>query len=105
MALPDPWLPFTRPNPAARLRLFCFPFAGGGASAFRLWSQGLPLTVDVCPVQPPGRETRFREPAYTRLPPLVTALADALRPHFDRPFAFFGHSMGAIVAFELAREL
>jgi medium-chain acyl-[acyl-carrier-protein] hydrolase len=61
--------------------------------------------VEVLPVQLPGREARFREPAFTRLAPLVEALAGALRPYLDRPFAFFGHSMGALVAFELARRL
>jgi medium-chain acyl-[acyl-carrier-protein] hydrolase len=63
------------------------------------------VSVEVCAVQLPGRDTRYREPAYDRLPPLVSALADALRPYCDRPFALFGHSMGALVAFELAREL
>jgi medium-chain acyl-[acyl-carrier-protein] hydrolase len=101
----EPWLPFARPDPTARLRLFCLPFAGGGATVFRSWSQGLPPTVQVCAVQPPGRETRFREPAFTRMPPLVAALADALGPHLGRPFALFGHSLGALVSFELAREL
>jgi medium-chain acyl-[acyl-carrier-protein] hydrolase len=61
--------------------------------------------VEVCPVQLPGRETRFREPAFTELAPLVEALAGSLRPYLDRPFAFFGHSMGALLAFELARRL
>jgi medium-chain acyl-[acyl-carrier-protein] hydrolase len=100
----DVWLPYRRPNPAARVRLICLPFAGGGASAFRSWPDSLPLTVDVCAVQPPGRETRFREPPYNRLRPLVTALADALAPLFDIPVALYGHSMGAMTAFELARE-
>jgi medium-chain acyl-[acyl-carrier-protein] hydrolase len=103
--LPDPWFPYPRPNPSARLRLFCYPFAGGGASAFRHWPDGLPRFVEVVPVQPPGRETRFREPAFTLMAPLVTALADALQPHHDRPYAIFGHSLGALVAFELVREL
>jgi medium-chain acyl-[acyl-carrier-protein] hydrolase len=102
---PDPWLPFVRPNPSARLRLFCLPFAGGGAAVFRGWADGLPASVQVCAVQPPGRETRYREPAYDRLAPLIVALADALRPYLDRPYALFGHSMGAAVVFELAREL
>jgi medium-chain acyl-[acyl-carrier-protein] hydrolase len=65
----------------------------------------LPASVEVCPVQVPGRETRFREPAFTRLPPLIEALAESLRPYLDRPFAFFGHSLGALVAYELARRL
>jgi medium-chain acyl-[acyl-carrier-protein] hydrolase len=101
----DTWLPYRRPNPAARVRLVCLPFAGGGAGAFRPWSDGLPLTVEVCAVQPPGRETRFRDPPYTRLEPYVNALADVLAPLFDGPAVLFGHSMGAVAAFELAREL
>jgi medium-chain acyl-[acyl-carrier-protein] hydrolase len=56
-------------------------------------------------VQLPGRESRFREPAFTRLSALIEGLTDALRPFLDRPFAFFGHSMGAVVGFELTREL
>jgi medium-chain acyl-[acyl-carrier-protein] hydrolase len=99
------WLACARPRPHADIRLFCFPYAGGGASVFRGWADGLPGSVEVCPVQLPGRETRFREPAFTRLPPLIEALAESLRPHLDRPFAFFGHSLGALVAFELARYL
>jgi len=101
----DVWLPFRRANPTARARLVCLPFAGGGAAAFRGWADGLPLTVEVCAAQPPGRETRFREPPYTRLPPLVAALADVLPPLFHMPVVLYGHSMGAVVAFELAREL
>jgi medium-chain acyl-[acyl-carrier-protein] hydrolase len=61
--------------------------------------------VEVRPVQLPGRETRFREPAFTRLAPLVEAMAEPLRGYLDRPFALFGHSLGALVAFELARRL
>src|SRR5262249_13687929 len=99
------WLACARPRPQADIRLFCFPYAGGGASVFRGWADGLPASVEVCPVQLPGRGTRFREPAFTRLPPLIEALAESLRPHLDRPFAFFGHSLGALVAFELARYL
>lgn len=101
----ETWLPYRRPNLAATVRLLCLPFAGGGASAYRTWGDGLPLTVEVCAVQPPGRETRFREPAYLRVRPYVAALADVLPPLFDVPVVFFGHSMGALVAFELAREL
>jgi medium-chain acyl-[acyl-carrier-protein] hydrolase len=101
----ETWLPYRRPNPAARIRLVCLPFAGGGASTYRLWPDGLPLTADVCAVQPPGRETRFREPPYDRLKPLVRDVADALRPLFDLPVVIFGHSLGALIAFELAREM
>ncbi|HEX4591042.1 MAG TPA: thioesterase domain-containing protein, partial [Gemmataceae bacterium] len=59
------WLPYRRANPAARVRLACLPFAGGGAGAYRTWADDLPLTVEVCAVQPPGRETRFREPPFS----------------------------------------
>jgi medium-chain acyl-[acyl-carrier-protein] hydrolase len=61
--------------------------------------------VEVCPVQLPGRESRLREPPLTRLEPLVPALLEGLSPFLDLPFAFFGHSMGALIAFELAHEL
>src|SRR5690349_236164 len=98
-----PWLACVRPRPRSSVRLFCFAHAGGGASFFRGWAAGLPESVEVSPVQLPGRETRFREPPFTRLGQLTEALAEALRPHLDRPFAFFGHSLGALVAFELAR--
>lgn len=99
------WTAQTRPNPAARLRLFCFPYAGGGASLFREWADEVPGNVDVCPVQLPGRERRMAEDPFTRMEPLREALAEGLRPLLDLPFAFFGHSMGALIAFEVAREL
>jgi medium-chain acyl-[acyl-carrier-protein] hydrolase len=88
-----------------RLRLFCFPYAGGGASIFRQWAQALPNGIEICPVMLPGRETRLREKSFTRLTPLVEVLAEALQPSLDVPFAFFGHSMGGLLAFETAREL
>lgn len=101
----DRWIIRYRQNAQARLRLFCFAYAGGGASVFRSWPDALPPEVEVCAIQLPGRENRIGEPAYTRIGPLVEALADALYPYLDRPFAFFGHSMGALVSFELARQL
>ena len=92
-----------RGSPLARL--FCFPYAGAGASVFRDWQPLLPDGINVIPVQLPGRETRFLEPAFDQLQPLVSELARELRPSLDGVFAFFGHSVGALVAFELAREL
>jgi medium-chain acyl-[acyl-carrier-protein] hydrolase len=99
------WVTTPRPNPAARLRLFCFPYAGAGASIFYPWTRELPAEVEVCPVQLPGREGRMAEKPFDRMDPLVETLAEVLAPHMDRPFAFFGHSNGAIMSFELARLL
>jgi medium-chain acyl-[acyl-carrier-protein] hydrolase len=86
------------------LRLYCFPYGGAGASLFRGWSKLLPESISVIPMQFPGREERFREePVAT-----VQALVDDLRPSIlsaGPPFAFFGHSLGALVSFELARDL
>lgn len=101
----DSWVVYPKPNPQASLRLFCFPYAGGGASIFRKWPQCLPVAIEVCSLQLPGRETRMKEPPFTRLTPLVQAITQVLLPHLDRRFAFFGHSMGALVSFEVARQL
>ena len=101
----DTWIACRKPNPQARLRLFCFPYAGSGASIFRTWSDGLPADVEVCPVQYPGRGTRLMETPFTQIAPLIDALAQALEPLLDKPFAFFGHSLGALMGFELARQL
>lgn len=87
------------------LRLFCFPYAGSGASIFRAWANRLPGDVEVCAIQLPGRESRAAEPAHKRLVALVPDLQVAIAPLLDRPFVLFGHSMGALVAFELARQL
>ncbi len=100
------WVKRSKPNPHARFRLFCFPYAGGGASLFRNWANRLPSEVEVCAVQLPGREDRLAEPAFTHMPLLIESLAHALYPYLqDKPYAFFGHSMGAFVSFELVRYL
>lgn len=100
-----PWLVCFKQNSQARLRLFCFPYAGGGAHIFRTWQDSLPVTVEVCPIQLPGRGARLMEKAFTQMAPLVQALSEVLLPSLDKPFAFFGHSMGALVSFELARQI
>lgn len=100
-----PWLSRFVPRPAATLRLFCFSYAGGGAAVYRPWALTLPPSVDVAAVVLPGRESRLREAQLRRMSDLLAALVPALEPHLDRPFAFFGHSMGALVAYELARTL
>lgn len=105
VAAEDRWIKLFEPRPDARLRLLCFPYAGGGASIYRLWPADLPATVEVRAVQLPGREGRWREEPFRRLEPLAEATTEALSGHLDRPFAFFGHSMGAILAFEVTRRL
>lgn len=106
MAAPrHPWLRIPDPRAGAPFRLFCFPFGGAGASAFRSWPKGLPAEVELCAVQLPGREDRLREPLSTDLNELVQTLLAVLGEELDRPYAFYGHSMGALIGFELAREL
>jgi medium-chain acyl-[acyl-carrier-protein] hydrolase len=102
---PDRWVIRPRPDPSARLRLFCLPYAGGGASAYRTWPAHLPRDIEVAALQLPGREERLREPPFQDAAALAARLVHALQPWLDRPFALFGHSMGALVAFELARAL
>ena len=72
---------------------------------YRQWQENMPEGVEVCPVQLPGREDRISEPPFTKLSSLVQTMIDALSPYLDVPFAFFGHSLGAKIAFEFAREL
>src|SRR5258708_8810659 len=84
---------------------FCLLYGGGGISIVDTWKGMLPPDVTVCPIQLPGREKRLAEPPFTRISLLVRAMAHALRPFLNCPFAFFGHSMGALISFELARQL
>ena len=102
---PNAWITILNPRPDARCRLYCLPHAGGGASLFRTWPAHLPEDVEVCPIQLPGREVRFREPRFTRIAQLVETLAPAILPHLQKPFAVLGHSMGGLIGFELIREL
>jgi medium-chain acyl-[acyl-carrier-protein] hydrolase len=86
-------------------RLVCFPYAGGAATVFRDWGSKLPSSIEVYPVQLPGHGNRLSEPVFKRIEPLVQSMAEALRPYLEGSFAFFGHSMGAIISFELAHLL
>jgi medium-chain acyl-[acyl-carrier-protein] hydrolase len=97
------WIVPRRTNPQDR-SLFCFPYAGGSAAVFRTWPKAL-TAVDVRPVQLPGRGGRLRERPHTRVRDLAVAACDGLSPDFGHSFALFGHSFGALVAFEMAREL
>lgn len=97
--------PYHKRNPRASVRLFCFPYAGGGASVFAGWMSRLPQDIEVCPVQLPGRENRLSEPPLTSAGEAARLAVEALAPYFDMPFAFFGHSLGALVAYESAQVL
>lgn len=99
------WLPVLRRRAHVDLRLFCFPYAGGAVSMFADWPGHLPPTVDVRPVHLPGRGTRLHEAPMTHASSIIAALAPALLPLLDAPFAIFGHSMGALLAFETTRFL
>ncbi|APZ01749.1 peptide synthetase [Burkholderia pseudomallei] len=92
-------------KPDARIRLFCFHYAGSGGSIFRHWGEALPDDVELVAVQMPGRENRLNEPLLYSMDEAVPPLVDALAPLLDRPFAFFGHSTGALIGFEVARVL
>lgn len=87
------------------MRLFCFPFAGGAASVFHHWPARLPSDVEVNAVALPGRTDRFREPAMTEMLVLLDALEHVLVPLLDRPYAFYGHSLGALIGWELAHRV
>jgi surfactin synthase thioesterase subunit len=96
------WVAYRKPKPDAQLNLFCFHHMGGAASLFSTWGENLPESIDICPVQLPGREGRRHEKPMARFDVLIDTLSDSLLPYLDRPFAFFGHSMGTWIAFELA---
>ncbi|HEX8161812.1 MAG TPA: alpha/beta fold hydrolase [Pyrinomonadaceae bacterium] len=104
-AAANQWFVRQRPASPCRLRLFCFPYAGGSHLIFRGWSEGLPPDVEVMAAALPGRAGRIREPSLKSIPALVENLAAAVKPYLDAPFALLGHSMGALIGFELARRL
>jgi pyochelin biosynthetic protein PchC len=99
------WLRNYRPTPDATLRLVCFPHGGGGATFFRPWALTAPEDVEVLVVQYPGREDRRGEAVLTEMSALADSAAQAIADGVPGPLALFGHSMGALVAFEVARRL
>src|SRR5450631_2290799 len=99
------WLQHWQHKPLGQIRLFCFPYAGGGASIFHEWAEHSLPEIDICPVQLPGRENRLLEKPFSEMDYLIHVLASALHPYLDMPYAFFGHSMGALISFELTRYL
>jgi medium-chain acyl-[acyl-carrier-protein] hydrolase len=107
-SLSNGWIVAARPKPDAEKRLYCFSHAGVGGAAFRGWGEAAANGLEVCTIQLPGRESRLRETPLTSVHELVGPLAHAIAAMHasdGRPFAFYGHSMGAMVSFETAREL
>jgi surfactin synthase thioesterase subunit len=101
MAEADRWFICQTRRPGAAVQLFCLPYAGAGASAFRAWSAAFGERVEVVAVQLPGRENRIREPIEIDPVPIAGAIA----ARADRPFAIFGHSLGGRLGFETIRAL
>jgi len=89
----------------APIRLFCFHYAGGGASCFSGWTNLFGDDVAVCPVQLPGREGRFRELRITSFNDLIDELYEQLTPYLEQPYAFYGHSLGGLIAYALTHKL
>lgn len=96
------WFVCPKPNPSAKTRLFIFPYAGGGPAAFSKWTTN---NIETYIAHYPGRGSRFNEPPLKRINALVENFLREIPPALDKPFAFFGHSLGALIAFGLARSL
>jgi surfactin synthase thioesterase subunit len=99
------WFVISRPKPLARYRLFCFPYAGGSASAYMPWEDFLPAQIELVAIQLPGRANRLDENLLTSVVEMAEQLARAIPPLLDRPYLTYGHSMGSIVSFELLHLL
>lgn len=101
----SPWVSPLTKQAFPAMRLFCFPYSGGSAQLYNTWAEHLPATVQLLGIQYPGRGSRFTETPCTNLDQLLPDLKESIKPFLDIPFAFFGHSLGAAIAFELTREL
>jgi len=99
------WFICPQPNSSAEMRLFFFPYAGSGPTVFNKWSVGFPSNMETWIAHYPGRGSRYKEPPVKELIALVEKIDDAIQPLLDKPFIFFGHSFGGMVAFELIRHL
>ncbi|WP_256366831.1 thioesterase II family protein [Acidobacterium sp. S8] len=100
-----PWIVRPSIRPSARIRLFCFPRAGGGVSSFRRWAEDCHPEIEIALIQPPGRENRLREEPLQSMKNMAESIADSMIEFLDKDYALFGHSLGGKVAFETAREL
>jgi medium-chain acyl-[acyl-carrier-protein] hydrolase len=103
--LASQWFISDKPRAETSLRLFCFPYAGGGASIFYDWSKYLPKDISVMAIQMPGHESRMAEELISDINLIIDKLAIAIAPYLGKPYIFYGHSLGALISFELARRL
>lgn len=99
------WFVCPQKNPEPEIRFFLFPYAGGGPSVFNKWSNEFPSNIEIQIVHYPGRGSRSTETAINSLPVLIEKLSQAIQPLLDKSFVFFGHSLGGLIAFELAKRL
>src|SRR5437879_5135268 len=93
------WIQIARPTADPALRLFCFAHAGGGAAVFRTWHEQVPAAIEICGIQLPGRESRWKEPPIHDIRRMLDQLIPAMQSRLHVPFALYGHSMGALLAF------
>lgn len=99
------WFTVPRPNPQATLRLFCFPYAGGSSTIYRPWAALLPKQIELIAIELPGHSMRLSEPLHTDLGQLADELGGLMLAMLDRPSAFLGYSLGALIAYEVAQRL
>jgi acyl transferase domain-containing protein/surfactin synthase thioesterase subunit len=99
------WLVATSPNPTATVRLFCFPFAGGGSAVYRVWNERMGQSIEVIAVEPPGRLGRIDQKPVNDIQVFATQAARAMTPLLDKPYAVFGHCLGGLTMYETVRQL
>ncbi|NCQ34833.1 thioesterase [bacterium] len=105
MAPANPWFPNRPADRPPRARLFCIPFAGGAPTVFHGWQARFPADIEVCPLHFPGRGNRLREPSLRRMSSLIEQAAEAMAPLLNVPYAVLGHSLGALIGYELVVHL
>jgi medium-chain acyl-[acyl-carrier-protein] hydrolase len=99
------WIEHLSSSKTPSVRLFCFPYAGGSGDVYRSWRRFLPEELDVCLAHLPGHGGNVGKKPFTSFPALLKEIADRISPLIDIPYVLYGHSMGALISFELAREL
>lgn len=102
---PERWIMPSKNEKDAKVRLFCIPYGVKGASLFADWEKYIPDTIEVCPIQFPGKENRISEMPISDIDEMVDALEQVLENQLDKPFAFYGHSVGALVAYRISMRL